>query len=107
MRQLRPTDIAGLDALDPPNGRISVSWGGHASLAASGTAWATFADGAPTRRDFAMPQGAYVWSSRRKPQGATHSPRRDQTAALADAYVELRLMLADDRTCSLIERMAW
>jgi RimJ/RimL family protein N-acetyltransferase len=45
VRRLFPADVAGLDALDPSMAWISESWGGHAGLAASGRAWAVFADG--------------------------------------------------------------
>ena len=43
----RPTDVAGLAALDLSIAWISETWGGHAGLAASGTAWVAVADGRP------------------------------------------------------------
>jgi GNAT superfamily N-acetyltransferase len=45
VRRLTPSDLTILDALDPSLTWISATWGGHAGLAASGTAWGAFDDG--------------------------------------------------------------
>ena len=47
VRRLEPADVAGLEALDPSISWISETWGGHAGLAASGTAWVAVDDGRP------------------------------------------------------------
>jgi GNAT superfamily N-acetyltransferase len=47
VRRLVPADVAGLEALDPSISWISETWGGHAGLAASGTAWVAVDDGRP------------------------------------------------------------
>ncbi len=47
VRRLTPDDVAGLDALHPSLTWISETWGGHAGLAASGTAWVATDGGRP------------------------------------------------------------
>jgi GNAT superfamily N-acetyltransferase len=47
VRRLTPADTPALERLAPSIAWIGVTWGGAAGLAASGTAWAAFADGAP------------------------------------------------------------
>ena len=50
VRRLVPADLPGLEALDPSIAWISETWGGHAGLAASGTAWAAFDGDRPVAR---------------------------------------------------------